>query len=136
MEWIIVASDVVELLIWFVTKSGEGFVQKVGEEVFDFLKTKFKNDKEATTTLSNFSRNPSRCKRVLIDIIKEKVVTDHEFGKDLSSLYEKNQELMIGGSRIVQNALGDGIAQAVGTCASASVILGKPESAVSYKKKK
>jgi len=136
MDLTIVAPGVVGLLIWFVTKTGEGFAQKAGEEVFDFLKIRFKNDKEAKSTLSYFSKKPDRYKGVLADIIKEKAATDHEFGEKLWALFEQNREIILAGDRIMQNAEGDGIAQALGTQASASVSVYKPEWAKGDKKNK
>jgi hypothetical protein len=136
MDWIIIASGIVEILTWFVTKTGEGFVQKAGEEVYDFLRAKFNNDDEATTLLTHFSKKPDRYKDVLIDVIKEKALKDPEFGERLMVLYEKNQNLRTDKNRIVQNAVGDGIAQAAGTQASASVNLDKTEWTKDKKPKK
>lgn len=135
MDWVIVTSGIVSLLTWFVTKTGEHLAQKAGEEVFDFLKIKFNKNKEATSTLSYFSKSPERYKSALTDILREKIATDPKFAEKVLAFYNRNQGLVASENRIVQTAIGDGIAQAIGNQASASVNLDKRELENKNKKK-
>jgi len=136
MDWVIVTSGIVSLLTWFVTKTGESLAQKAGKEVFDFLKNKFKKDKEANNALSYFSKSPERYKSALTDILRDKAISNQDFGEKLLYFFNKNQEVLASGSKIVQTAIGDGIAQAIGTQASASVNLDKTELKNKSKKEK
>ena len=127
MDWVIVASGVVSLLTWFVTKTGESLAQKAGGQLFDLLKQKFKKDKEANNTLEYFAKNPERYKNALTDIVKDKATSDSKFGEKLLSIVDESRKFLTNEGVINQTAIGNGNAQVIGNQSSASVILGKSE---------
>jgi hypothetical protein len=135
MDWITIAASLVGVLTWFVTKTGEGIAQKIGEEIYEFLKAGFRNDKEGATVLENFAKKPRRYKDVLAEIITDKAVADTQFGEKILVFYQKAQQIGIENNRIIQTASGRGIAQAADH-ASANVNISTVASLENDKKKK
>ena len=124
-DWASIAVIAVGLITPLVKKASEKTAEKVGEAVFNLVKTKFEGDEEAETTLKNFENNPKRHEAALTDIIKEKAETDPDFGTALNKLVAAADKA--GQVTISQQAIGRGIAQAAGTGSSATVSLGKSD---------
>ena len=133
-DWLIIATGAVTLMGAFISKIGDGFSQKIGEDIYEFLKRRYKKNKEASNILTSFSKNQNRYKHPLADIIKETIENDTEFANELLSLVEKAQ---IHKTSIVnQTATGTGIAQSAGDGSSASVNLEQVYKSAPPKKKK
>ena len=82
----IVISTAVGFMVASVTKVGEAFATKAGEELFDVVKKKFKNDKEGQRILSDFQKKPDWYQAALIGVLKEKVESDKSFGDEIKRL--------------------------------------------------
>ena len=111
IDWLVIVTTAVTFMTAFVTKIGEGFAQKAGEEIFDVVKSKLKSDKEGERLLSEFKKKPARYQSALVDIIKEKAESDKSFGDKLRNLVENNS---VNTQKISQVAQGDGNIQAAG----------------------
>lgn len=119
IDWAIVISTAVGFMVASVTKVGEGFVLKAGEELFDVVKKKFKNDKQGQRILSDFEKKPDWYQTALIGILKEKAESDKSFGDEIKSVVERNSQSQ-DNAKITLIAKGTGNAQAVGNNATAT----------------
>lgn len=133
-DWLVIATGAVTLIGAFISKIGDGLSQKIGEDIYEFVKRRYKKNKEASNVLERFSKNQNRYKHTLADIIKETSENDAEFASELLSLVEKAQNQTTG--NISQTATGIGISQSAGIGSSSSVnIEGFNESPPSKRKK-
>lgn len=112
IDWVIVISTAVGFMAASITKIGEAFATKAGEELFAIVKKKFKGDKEGQDILSDFQKKPARYQSALIDILKEKVEADKSFGEAIQAVVEKNSGSI---GQITQVAHGNDNIQAAGT---------------------
>lgn len=119
IDWAIIISTAVGFMVASVTKVGEGFAQKVGEELYEVVKKKVKNDKQGQRILSDFEKKPDWYQTALIGFLKEKAESDKSFGNEIKSIVEKNTQSQ-DNARITQNATGTGNAQAAGNNATAT----------------
>ena len=90
IDWVIVISTAVGFMMASITKIGEAFATKAGEELFAIIKKKFKSDKEGRKILSDFQKKPARYQSALVDILKEKIEADKSFGDEIRIIVEKN----------------------------------------------
>jgi len=119
IDWAIVISAAVRFMVASVTKVGKAFETKAGEELFDVVKKKFKNDKEGQRILSDFQKKPDRYQAALIGTLTEKAESDKPFGDEIKSIVERNSQSQ-DNDRITLIAKGTGNAQAVGNNATAT----------------
>ena len=117
IDWILVA---VGFMTSSITKVGEGFAKKAGEELFTVIQKKFEGDKEGQNILSDFQKKPVRYQSALIDILKEKIEDDKSFKYEIRNIVEKNST-NISGSTLTATAIGNNIGQALGPNSIASV---------------
>lgn len=111
IDWAIVISTAVGFMVASVTKAGEAIATKAGEEIFDVVKKKFKNDKKGQRILSDFQKKPDWYQAALIGFLKEKVELDKSFGDEIKSIVEKNSASI---AQVSQVAHGDKNIQAAG----------------------
>lgn len=97
IDWLEIATTSVSLLTFFTKKIGGGLGEKIGKEIYNFLKRKFKKDEEASNVLNSFCQNPKRYKIALIDVIEDKAENDHEFGDSLIKFLEKVKDVSTSG---------------------------------------
>lgn len=114
MDGLVLSNSIVALLTWFVTKTGEGVAQKVGEEVYLLLQSKFQNSREATSMLHHFTENPERYREVIVSIIQEAIKKDPKFASAVLNLLEQSNYQQRRGKNTTQIATGDGIIQQEG----------------------
>ncbi len=96
-------TNVMTVLIPYVTKGAEEFARLLGEatynkakNLFDILRTHLSGDKEASYSFDCFQEKPKRYQPVVEDILKEKLAQDHAFAADLEDiLKEMGPELSI-----------------------------------------
>lgn len=104
------ASAAVVILTPYLTKAGEKVAEKIGESLFNLVKTKFSGDKEAEATLQLYESKPERFKGALQETIAEKLANDPDFEAKLHQLVAQADK-QSGGS-VTQTAIGSNIAQA------------------------
>jgi hypothetical protein len=134
INWLEIATIAVTILTFFAIKISGGVGEKIGEEIYDFLKKKLKGDEKASNVLSDFCQNPKRYKAALIDIINDKAEIDQEFGNELSRIVDKGRNLLKTGD-ITQIAMGNGNAIA-SDYSKASVKIEKIDKVPSWIRKK
>lgn len=108
MDWIALSTSIVTLLTWFVTRVGEGAGQKVGEEIYLLLLSRFKGNKEANSMLQHFTNNPERYKAVMISILQEAFEEDPQFARVLQDTLEKSNYKQPREENTTQIVNGDG----------------------------
>lgn len=118
-DWIAIAAGAVSLVGAFIGKVGDGFTQKIGEEIYGFLKRRFGKHKHASKVLAKFAENRDRYEHALVHIVRESIDNDSEFAGELMSLMEKAQTQRTG--EINQVAIGRGISQSIGKGSSSRV---------------
>ena len=118
IDWAIVISTAVRFMVASVTKVGETFETKAGEELFDVVKKKFKNDKEGQRILSDFQKKPDWYQAALIGTLTEKAESDKSFGEEIRSVVEK-MSTNVGAT--IQTIKGNNNIQAAGSTVSVNV---------------
>lgn len=86
----ILASDVVSVLIPYLSKGADEFAKEAGKAAFartknllETIKKRWSGDKEATTSLELFEEKPIRYESAIRDILKERLEYDDEFAVQL-----------------------------------------------------
>jgi hypothetical protein len=77
----------------YLAKGSEEFIKAAGKDVYEktknllvMLKTRWKNDREATDALTRYQEKPQRYEPVVKDILEEQLAKDNDFAAVLSSL--------------------------------------------------
>jgi len=92
-------ANIIAVLMPYVKKGADEFACAVGKaagedaankakNLLTTLKARWKGDKEATESLSNFEEKPERYQSVLEDILKEKLDEDKELATKLAKIIE------------------------------------------------
>lgn len=94
MNWEIYASALTAVLLPYLTKAGEAAAQKIGQDVYSWLKNQFqaKNDQSALSDVTALENEPESKARqiVLNETIGKRAKADPEnFGAELSKLVER-----------------------------------------------
>lgn len=100
----------VTILTPYVTKAGEKVAEKLGESLFNLVKSKFSGDEETEETLKLYEKKPQRFEGALADTIEEKLKADPDFEAKLREIVAQ-ADAQTGGS-VSQTAIGSNIAQA------------------------
>jgi hypothetical protein len=93
---IALASQVISVLLPFVSKAAEEFASKVGDAAFDkanallsTIKKRWAGDPVASADLSRFEQNPQVFQSVLQDTLQKKLSDDKELAALLSQLLQE-----------------------------------------------
>ena len=96
MDPVTLTTNILAVLMPYVTKKAEQFVQEAGEaayekakNLFHTLKARWTGDKEATDQLARFEEKPERYHPVLEDILQEKLAQDKDLAGELARLLEE-----------------------------------------------
>lgn len=94
MNWEIYASAITAVLVPYLAKAGEAAAQKIGQDVYSWLKGHFqaKNDQRALSDVTALENEPQSKARqmVLNETIEKRAAADPEnFGAELSKLVER-----------------------------------------------
>src|SRR5260370_5170752 len=89
------ATNVMAVLVDFVSKSAEEFATQVGDaayekakELLSIINQKWSRDKEAIQTLVRFEEKTERYKTVVEDILREKLAEDHDLAAQIARLLQ------------------------------------------------
>lgn len=103
MNWESIALATATVLLPYLTKAGEAAAQKIGQDVYSWLKGHFqaKNDQDALGAVTALENDPQSKARlsVLSETIEKRAKADPEnFGAELSKLVErlKNESGSVG----------------------------------------
>ncbi|MBN1992949.1 MAG: hypothetical protein JW953_09600 [Anaerolineae bacterium] len=114
------ASAALVILTPYLTKAGEKVAEKIGESVFNLVKSKFSGDKDAEDALRLYQKNPAVFEGALTQLIEAKLKEDPDFEAQLREMVAQ-ADADTGGS-VSQVAIGSNIAQAThGGTASVNV---------------
>ena len=90
------ATQIMVILIPFVSKSAEEFARSAGKDayekvksLFSILKERWIGDKEATDSLAHFQEKPERYQSILKDILEEKIDQDEVLRLKISQLLKE-----------------------------------------------
>ena len=97
MDWTQISLAVVAILGPFLTKAGEAASEKIGEELYDWLKQRFQKaqDDDAQMALAQLEKKPDSKPRrdALVEVLAERAAADPAgFGAELQSRVQKIAE--------------------------------------------
>lgn len=122
-----IATVVVGFLAPYLTKSGEEIAKKIGEGIYEKLRSRFAKKPAARAALTDLEKAPTdENAQAAVRLQLNKILTeDEEFANELSSLIEKTGETEAG--RIVITQIGGDNATMIGSIKvkSGDVTIGK-----------
>lgn len=101
MSLIALATTALTLATPYLVKTGEKIAEKIGEEIWNFIKTPFGTNEN--TTDMTLSENQESFKQELID----KLNTDSKFENELRSLIENAEKQLVSNTQQIINNNGN-----------------------------
>ena len=93
MDPVTLGATVMSILIPYVAKKAEKFIDLAGQaaynqakKLFTTLKSRWAGDKEATDQLAYFEQNPERYQPIIEDILRKRLAHDRELAVELEQL--------------------------------------------------
>lgn len=88
MDWLNISLATMAVLGPYIKKAGESVAQKLGEDMYKWLKKRFDDDEEVQVALSRLEKKPDseRAQKFFTEILEERAEADpNGFGTELQS---------------------------------------------------